>query len=166
MQRKKKICIDCGTPQYLFGKSRCEFHYRLFNASKHSLKRSPIKNIVKPKRVARIKENKSYYLWAIQNNIDRNGECLCDECSGPIKNPFGENHGRLVCHIVSSGANETLYHEPENHFILGRGPLFGECSCGDQFDNSKHRHKMKIAVIAEAIRINLNHKYYTKKAGD
>lgn len=80
---------------------------------------------------------------------------------GPIKNPLGEKHGRAVCHIISGGANGALYLEPENHFVLGRGELFGECNCGWKFDESGERETMKIWPVAAERIERLNRRYYS-----
>lgn len=162
---KVKNCSHEGcTCARIWSKGLCRYHFMKENPPK-PLNRTPIKTKVTPKQKVRIKENKEYYKAAILLNIVKNkGVCRCDECGEEIKSPFGKNHGRLVCHVIGSGANAALYHDKENHFILGRGELFGECSCGAKFDESGHRHEMKINKQAEEIRQRLTLKYYMKKA--
>lgn len=88
---------------------------------KKPLKRTPLKRGQKPikkisqKQKNRIKENKSYYQERIVENQNKNkGVCICENCGSVIPFPKGIN----VSHIISGGANLTLYHHPLNCFIL------------------------------------------------
>lgn len=99
----------------------------------------------------KIKESNDYYQKQIQKNIDRNGECLCDNCGVTIPNPTGRN----VSHIISKGANVALYYEEDNNFIL--------ClPCEDIWTNGD-KTKMHIFPESKTRTFNLLNKYYLLK---
>lgn len=99
----------------------------------------------------KIKESNVYYQEAIKENMDRNGECLCDNCGVTIPYPTGRN----VSHIISKGANIALYYEKENNFIL--------CAmCEDVWTNGD-KTKMRIFPESKTRTFNLLNKYYLLK---
>jgi len=109
----------------------------------------------------RIEEGKKYYVRALVLNSNKNnGKIRCDECGELIKHPTGSN----VCHIVGKGANLTCYFDVRNHFILGKGEMFGECECKQKFDDRGEKKNMKIYEQYLKIRDDLNSGYYNKKA--
>lgn len=150
IQPKRKLCkCGCGKEGFIWSKGMLRPCY---------LKAFPPKPIKKrsDKQKEKIKINGEYYSWAIAENRKKNlGTCRCDECGDEIARPTGRN----VCHIVSGSADETLYHHPLNHFFLGKGLKFGECTCGDRFDNSPSADKMKIHPERLRRREQLKNKY-------
>jgi len=149
--RKLKPCKGCDKLSYIWARGKCK---------PCALKEKPPKKIqpVSEKKKQEIKTSNQYYRWAIDKNIIKNkGVCRCDECGEEIKSPSGRN----ICHIVSGGANKALYLEPINHFILGKGETFGECSCGWKYDESGEKEKMNIYPRHVEVREILNNKYYT-----
>jgi hypothetical protein len=153
--RKIKTCnCGCGKSGIIWARGKLKDCDRRVNPPKALRK-------ISEKKAGKIKDSKDYYREAIGMNILKNkGKCLCDNCGDPIKDPLGKKHGRAVCHIIGSGANETLYLDPENHFVLGRGPLFNECNCGWMFDESGEWETMKIGPEAAERKERLNRKYY------
>lgn len=126
-------------------------------------KRKPPKPICKraEKKEKEIKDSNKYYLDRIIDNIKRNlGTCRCDNCTDKINDPLLAK-GSIVCHIISFGANASLYLDSENSWILGRGPLFKECNCKWVFDESGKRESMKIFAETEARKVRLKAKYYS-----
>lgn len=156
---------SCGnTDVYIVNKSTQEC-YMCNEARKRAIKQQkPPKNnnhvVLKAKELAQtIKERKEYYDWAIQENIKKNlGVCRCDECGEPINNPTGKN----VSHLVSGGANQTLYLHPLNHFIFGNQLKFDKCKCEQLFSDEGKRESMKIYPEFKRRWELLNHHYYTK----
>lgn len=109
-----------------------------------------------------IQESKEYYMRAIMANIQKNhGKCLCDNCDERINHPTGSN----VSHIIGAGANKTLYHDDENHFILGNIMKGDRCNCEQLFSDEGKRQSMRIYPLFVERWERLNNKYYTKKTG-
>lgn len=157
IKRKSKLCAcGCGKEGPIYARKMLKECDRRVNPPK-GLKKTGIKVKVSAKKQERIKESKLYYRQAIGRNILKNkGVSKCDECGEPIKSPNGRN----VCHLIGSNANPALYLDPENHLILGKGPLYGECDCGWKFDESGERETMKIWPVAAERIERLNFKYH------
>lgn len=113
--------------------------------------RKPQKPIRRPKP-KNLVENKAYYAKKIAHNIIiNNGICVCENCDRTIKHPTGRN----VSHIISAGANITLYLDDKNSYIL--------CSICEDVWTSGDKTTMRIYEDSERRRMALNLKYYTKK---
>jgi len=129
---KHNTCEIDGCNYRVWARNRCKFH--------DTKKPVPIPKMTEKKK-AEITQDALYYKKAIGENIIKNGgKCRCDECGHEIKMPRGAN----CCHIVGKGADLTLYHHPLNHFVLGKGEIFGECNCAATFDDKGEKHTMKI----------------------
>lgn len=150
-----KTCKSEGCNSRVFGGGYCLRHQT--QREKPTMrKRISIREAYEKKRSA----DRQYYIEAINlNKKKNNGICMCDECGNRIHQPTGSN----VAHIISKGANNTLYHDIRNHVILGKGAMFGECDCLWKFDNSGNRLQMRIYDHTESIRELLNYEYYQKK---
>lgn len=160
---KNKKCIICGRDDRpWFSKKRCKectgkaYAQAAMENAKVKAGEKPnrgivIKKII-PKQKVKIEENNQYYKRCIAENIIKNKDCArCDNCGEKIRKPTGRNVG----HIISSGANSRLYHEPLNHFMLGKGELFGECGCLHEFDEGTDRQSMNIYEESERRRTYL-----------
>ena len=156
MDVKLKICSFCGKPSRLW-KANPKSCAICWQKNKPKTEDKTLNKSI-AKRTESIKESSNYYKKAIaQNIINNKGKCLCDECKQPIKAPTGRN----CCHIIGRGANEKLYHHPLNNFILGKGEMFGECSCGAKFDDMGLKSEMNIFKEYEHRRELLNNEFYT-----
>lgn len=155
IEKKLKICSVCEKPSILWKSSpkMCrECAVRSVHKSDEYKAKHPKQTFaeaistpqikkVSDKKKLEIKESGNYYKKAIgQNIIDNNGKCLCENCKQQIKVPTGRN----CCHIIGKGADLTLYYHPLNNFILGKGEVFNECSCGWLFDESGKKDTLNI----------------------
>jgi hypothetical protein len=138
--RKKKICKECNTEDFIFSKGRCK------RCSSKTWQTTPKTS---DKTKANIKVNKIYYQMQIDTNKAINkGRCICEECNIEIKEPKGMN----VSHIISKGSNVALYLEPLNSYVLCV-PCHQKWEFGD-------RASMKIYPEAMERRERLTLKYY------
>lgn len=136
--RKAKVCkCGCGKRGLIYAKGMLQACYnRIMIVDKRNV----------------IALNNQFYKAMINRNIQRNqGVCRCDNCKREIQRPIGRN----VAHIISKGADSSLYLNPLNHFILGRGEIFDQCDCLEEFDNGIHRQEMNIYEESERRKIEL-----------
>lgn len=159
IRTKWKICSQCDqSVPGLWSKGKCKRCCQN-NKTEELMKAGMTLISKKPSAKLRneIGSNKAYYRAAISNNTNRNrGICKCDECGKEIPKPRGLN----VCHIMSAGALKTAYHDPINHFILGKDIEPEECRCGVIFDDQDPRD-MKIYRRSQEVKMILKRKYYT-----
>lgn len=149
----------CDQPRYIVCKSRMQCN-TCSEAYKRELKKQkgkPVGGIKKmsDKKKAHMTESQKYYKWAIAANILKNGtKCCCDNCTTEIKNAL-YSKGHHVSHIIGSGANQSLYHNPLNHFIL--------CDeCEKIFSDTGKRSTMKIYPLYQERHELLNREYYER----
>ena len=139
---KRKLCNVIGCEYLVWARGKCKRH-DAFGKIPEPIRR------VSDKKSKFIKDSKIYYDVAIQTNIAKNnGKCICENCQKEIKSPKGIN----VSHIISGGANITLYLEPLNNFILCR-------ECENQWTNVNPK-AMGIWQEAQRRKTILNNKYY------
>lgn len=160
MVRKEKLCkCGCGQRGLIWAKGMLKSCYMKLHPYK-PIKKSKIRPKTSDSRREKIKANNKYYLDAILRNKEKNGGiCRCDECGEEIKHPTGRN----VAHIIGSGANLALYHKIDNHLILGKGDMFGECNCLFEFDESGRWQQMKVAEHVKEVKQRLTAMYYDNK---
>lgn len=146
MQRKSKQCkCGCGNSGYIWAKGMLKYCYLKYNKPK------PITKVSAKKRNEIIKSN-DYYRAAIEANINRNkGICVCEECGATIRYPKGRN----VSHIISAGANKSLYFD-----ILNQNVLCLKCV---ELEESGDKRTMKLYNQREQIKQQLTSKYYERK---
>jgi hypothetical protein len=116
-------------------------------------KEKPIKFIPKmsAKRAAEVVKEKTYYREVIKEKRKLDGKCYCEECELEILHPKGRN----VSHIVGKGANEALYLDKRNNFLL--------CvECEHQW-TAIDPTVMKIYPKALEINVTLTREYYDNK---
>lgn len=145
MIAKHKLCAcGCGRSGPLYAKKMLKLcYFRMFPPK-------PIKK-VSAKKAKQIVASNKYYRIKIEGNILRNkGVCRCENCNDEIKNPVGRN----VSHIISSGANATLYLDLTNSYVL--------CDKCEAEWTSGSRTSMKIWPDAKETIDRLNHKYYNE----
>lgn len=104
--RKKKICVDCGTEQFIFSKGKC----KLCASKNTSLKGGGfIKVVKKPK--SNKKELDTYFEQKItQLNKTR----VSEESGKPIPFPTRGN----ICHLLDKSSHKSVAHHPENYVFL------------------------------------------------
>jgi len=141
--RKAKLCkCGCGGKGLIYAKGMLQGCYNRIM-------------ITEKKKV--IQSENQFYKAMINLNYQKNrGFCLCDNCGQEIERPIGRN----VAHIISKGANPALYHDPLNHFILGRGIIFNQCDCLEDYDSGTKRQALNIYAESERRKVELKRKYY------
>jgi len=141
--RKKKICKSCQKEDYIFSQGKC------VRCAKNSYEKMAK---VSDKGKESIKASKIYYQVQLDSNKVKNkGKVICEECNKEIKEPKGRN----VSHIISAGANNALYLEPLNSFIL--------CvPCHNRWE-FEDRQAMNIYPEAMERKEKLTLKYYENK---
>lgn len=146
------------------GRMRVPSHSKKVPSSKYRRagvvikKRKPPRKSI-PESIAWGKQRVRYYKEAIIDNQSRNEEKVhCDECSAVLLQEKG-HPGRNVCHIVPW---RSTYLDKRNHFILGKGELFGQCRCGILFDDEGGKEKMKIYPRYVEIKTVLTLEYYSR----
>lgn len=144
-------CPGCGFPRRLNANGKCT-DCRPVPTKGPRTPKKPKKGLKKKNYSDIIAINNQYYISALLDNwVKNNGVCRCDECRSFIDDPTGRN----VSHIISAGANRSLYLDPENNRVL--------ClDCEDKWTTGD-RSTMKIYPNTEEIRIRLTNKYYQNK---
>lgn len=154
-----------GHRDHANGRMRVPSHSKKVPSSKHrragvviKKRKSPRKST--PESFAWGTQRVQYYKEAITGNQSRNeGKVRCDECGAVLPQEKG-HAGRNVCHIVPG---RSTYLDKRNHFILGKGEMFGQCRCGILFDDEGGKEKMKIYPRYVEIKATLTLEYYSRR---
>ena len=105
--RKKKICVECGTLQYIFSGGKCQ---RCSTKGSTLKSKGTIKSKAKPKTEVKMKLDEYFVEKLIQLNKTRRSE----ESGHTIAYPTRGN----ICHILDKARHPSVGNHSDNYVFL------------------------------------------------
>jgi hypothetical protein len=112
---KKKICVECGTENYIFSKGRCkscaQASYKGLSSTSTLKSNTPIKKITSRTRKAKKEQSKVRAVY-FDYHINK---CTQSEESGK---PISEANRANICHIFDKGRHKSVQANLDNFVYL------------------------------------------------
>lgn len=141
ISKKKKICIDCNTSQFIFSNKRCRV--------------CASKLYIKPKAVIKPKENKvdinNYFTDKL---IQLNKTRISEESGQKIPYPTRAN----ICHILDKSRHPSVAYHPQNYVFLtiDEHSRFDQLLFAHRFEDLKKEYPNSWGKVLERLSYFIN----------